>query len=168
MGEITQILVSAQAGDRQALDKLFHALYPELKRLAHTRLLRNARDTLLNTTAVVHDCYLKMLQTERLSAPDRARFFGYAATVMRSIIVDAVRARHRQGGGGGATQLPLATDLVDRLPQNEDEILDVEAALVELARLDPRQSCSAGLAPVAWAVSGWPSAPTARSSDRWR
>ncbi|MBP6764089.1 MAG: sigma-70 family RNA polymerase sigma factor [Rubrivivax sp.] len=138
MGDITQILAAAQAGDRQALDKLFHALYPELKQLAHARLLRNAHDTLLNTTAVVHDCYLKLLQSDRLSVPDRARFFGYAASVMRSIIVDAVRASHRERRGGGATHLPLATDLVDRLPQTEDEILDVDAALVDLARLDPR------------------------------
>jgi len=93
---------------------------------------------LIDTTAVVHEGWLKMQGLHGLDLKDRSHFFGYAARVMRSVIVDAVRAGQREHRGGHATHLPLSSELSDRLAQSEDEILDVDAALAALARLSPR------------------------------
>jgi RNA polymerase sigma factor (TIGR02999 family) len=138
MGDITQLIHRARAGERPALDALFALLYPELRRIARARLARNVRDTLLDTTVLLHECYLKFLHAERLAAVDRAHFIAYAATVMRSIIVDAVRASRAERRGGDAAHVSLDTDLEASLPQPEEQILDVDRALTELARLEPR------------------------------
>lgn len=138
MGDITQLLQRAKAGDRDALDSVFHALYPELRRIARARLSGHVRDTVMETTVLVHECYLKLLAAERVTPGDRAHFLGYAAQAMRSVIVDTVRAARSERRGGGAVHVTLATELGDQLALAEDEILDVDAALVELARLEPR------------------------------
>ncbi|MCU0951696.1 MAG: ECF-type sigma factor [Burkholderiaceae bacterium] len=140
MGDITVLIQRAQGGDRGALDALFDALYPELRRIAHARLTRHLRDTLLDTTALVHECYMKFSQAQRLGPTDRAHFLAYAASAMRSIIVDFARARAAERRGGGAPHLTLNTALADGLPDahGEDEIVRVHEALDDLARLDAR------------------------------
>ena len=92
MGDITVLIQRARDGDRQALDQLFEALYPEMRRIAHLRLRRGFPDPDLGTTALVHECYLKLRDAQRLDASDRAHFLSYTATAMRSIIVDIARA----------------------------------------------------------------------------
>lgn len=139
--DITQWIARARAGEPGALDGLFGLLYPELRAIAHVRLSRHLRDTLLSTTVLVHECYLKLLGARRLSVADRAHFLGYAASAMRSIIVDTARAARAERRGGDAPHEPLNTshaDAVAAAAAAEDEIADVDAALVELARLDPR------------------------------
>jgi RNA polymerase sigma factor (TIGR02999 family) len=138
MGDVTQLIARAREGDREAFDGLFELLYPELRRIAHSRLARNLRDTLMDTTALVHECYLKFAQAERLTPGDRIHFLSYAATVMRSIIVDAARAGLAERRGGGAEHVTLNTEVGDALPLPEEEILDVHEALEQLARLDQR------------------------------
>ena len=138
MGEVTSLIARARQGDRPAFDQLFELLYPELRRIAHTRLTRNVRDVLIDTTALVNECYLKLVQTQRLRAEEREHFLGYAATVMRSIIVDAARAARTERRGGGVAHVPLDTEISDATPNAEDEILDVNAALQQLALLDAR------------------------------
>jgi RNA polymerase sigma factor (TIGR02999 family) len=138
MGDVTQLIARARGGDRTAFNRLFELLYPELRRIAHGRLTRSARDTLMATTALVHECYLKFSQAERLTPVDRVHFLSYAATVMRSIVVDAARAGQAQRRGGDAEHVALNTDVSDATPNPEDEILDVDAALKELAQLDER------------------------------
>ena len=139
MGDITRLIEQAREGDRAAFDALFEALYPELRRIAHARLAGNVRSTLMQTTMLLHECYLKFLQAQRLRPEDRAHFVAYAARVMRSIIVDAVRAAQRERRGGGAQHLPIDTVLEAALAQpEEEEILDIDRAMEELARLEPR------------------------------
>lgn len=140
MGDITVLIQRAQGGDRGALDALFDALYPELRRIAHARLTRNVRDTLLDTTALVHECYVKFSQAQRLGPSDRAHFLAYAATAMRSIIVDFARAKAAERRGGDAPHVTLNTALADGLGDRhgEDEIVRVHEALDELAKLDAR------------------------------
>lgn len=139
MDDFTQWIARARAGEPDALDALFRLLYPELRAIAHVRLSRNLRDTLLSTTALVHECYLKLLGARRLAVADRAHFLGYAASAMRSIIVDAARAARAERRGGGVAHEPLDTAHADAAAAAaEDEVADVDAALVELARLDPR------------------------------
>ncbi|BAL96875.1 ECF-type sigma factor [Rubrivivax gelatinosus] len=138
MGEITALLHRARDGERAALDALFERLYPELRRLARARLAGSRRGPEMGTTVLVHECYLKLVATGELAAGERAHFMAYAAHVMRSVIVDAVRAAQRERRGGDAVHVTLDTALHDSVPAPEHEILDVDAALAELARLDPR------------------------------
>lgn len=139
MGDITVLLAKARAGDQRAFDDLFDALYPELRRIAHARLAPHKRGTLLDTTILVHECYLKFTSTERLTPQDRSHFLSYGAQVMRSIIVDVARARNAERRGGNAAHVTLDADVSERLASpGEDEIIDVHEALLELAKLDER------------------------------
>lgn len=138
MGDITLLIEQARDGDRAAFDRLFEVLYPELRAAAHRRLGRHARDEAIDTTALVNECYLKLSRVEGLPPVDRAHFLAYAASVMRSIIVDAARASLTERRGGGVEAVPLDTTLIDKLPDPAEEILDVDAALRELARVDAR------------------------------
>jgi RNA polymerase sigma factor (TIGR02999 family) len=138
MGDITELIARARGGDRPALDDLFSRLYPDLRRIARARLAQNQRDALIGTTVLVHECYMKFVAAQRLTVEDRAHFLAYAATAMRSIIVDAARAARAARRGGDAVHLSLDTSHAESLPQGEDEILDVDAALAELAALNPR------------------------------
>lgn len=138
MGDVTQLIARAREGDREAFDSLFELLYPELRRIAHGRLARNVRDTLMDTTALVHECYVKFAHAQRLTPGDRSHFLSYAATVMRSIIVDAARASLAERRGGGAAHVTLNTEIGDAVAAPEDEILDVHDALGQLAQLDTR------------------------------
>jgi RNA polymerase sigma factor (TIGR02999 family) len=138
MGEITALLFRAREGERSAFDELFARLYPELHRIAHARLAGGGRDSAMNTTVLVHECYLKLLAARQLTPEDRTHFLAYSARVMRSVIVDAVRAARRERRGGNVLHVTLNTALSDGMAMAEDEILDVDAALTELARLDER------------------------------
>ena len=138
-GSITQLIVKAQGGDRSALDDLFAALYPELRAIARARLAPHRRGTLVDTTMLLHECYLKFLNAGQLTPSDRAHFVAYAATAMRSLIVDMVRSSQRERRGGDAEHLPIDTAMGEVLAQPEaEEVLDVDRALADLARLEPR------------------------------
>jgi RNA polymerase sigma factor (TIGR02999 family) len=136
--DITQLIARARDGDRGAFDQLFEALYPELKRIAHARLGAHQRGTLAETTALVHECYLRFAQARRLTPTDRPHFLAYSAQVMRSIIVDLARARRSERRGGAVQHQTLDTAVADAVAQPEDQIIDVHEALQQLARLDPR------------------------------
>ena len=138
-GDITGLLQRASAGDRPALDVLLPLIYQELRRLAHAQHPR-AQDT-INTTALVHEAYLKLLDQTRLSWPDRRHFFAYAAKAMRSILVDNARRRasDKRGGSdhrdddalervhasGDGTDLLLVDQALDRLGQISDRLREV-------------------------------------------
>jgi RNA polymerase sigma factor (TIGR02999 family) len=125
-------------GDRAARDAMFAAAYRELRRLAHSRLHGGGRNTVLDTTALVHESYLRLVQTAELRLDDRRAFFGYASQVMRSVIVDSARARLAERRGGDAPKLTLSTDLVQDLDAGEEGIVQVHEALQELEKADAR------------------------------
>jgi RNA polymerase sigma factor (TIGR02999 family) len=100
MTQLTELLGRLQAGDSQARDALFAAAYPELHRLARARLRDGGRHTLLDTTCLVHESYLRFVRAGELRAEDRRAFFAYASQVMRSVIVNSVRERIAQKRGG--------------------------------------------------------------------
>jgi RNA polymerase sigma factor (TIGR02999 family) len=141
-GRLTELLSRSVAGDRAARDALFAAAYPELRRLAHARLYGSGRGTLLDTTALVHESYLRLVHGGELTFADRRAFFGYAAQVMRSVIVDAARARLAERRGGAAPKLTLSTDmahdLAHDLGRDEAAILAVHEALQALQQADER------------------------------
>jgi len=135
---LTVLLSHATAGDRAARDALFEAAYGELRRMAHSRLYGGGRNTVLDTTALVHESYLRLVSSGELTFDDRRAFFGYAAQVMRSVIVDSARARLAQRRGGDVHKLTLATDLAHDAERDDRAIIDVHEALQELEKADAR------------------------------
>src|SRR5258706_8615095 len=125
-------------GDRSARDALFAAVYPELRRLAHSRLYSGGRNTALDTTALVHESYLRLVQLGELRLDDRRAFFSYASRVMRSVIVDSARARLAERRGGDAQKVTLSTDLEADVAQGEEGIVQVHEALEALEKADAR------------------------------
>lgn len=139
MGErLTVLLARMQSGDRAARDAVFAAAYPELQRLARARLRDGGRNTVLDTTALVHESYVRLVQAGELRAEDRRAFFGYASQVMRSVIVDSARQRLSERRGGDAQRLTLATDVAHELAPDAEGILRVHEALLQLEQADPR------------------------------
>jgi RNA polymerase sigma factor (TIGR02999 family) len=135
---LTELLGRVAAGDRAARDALFAGAYAELRRLAHARLYGRGRNTVLDTTALVHESYLRLVHTGELHFDDRRAFFGYAAQVMRSVIVDLARARSAERRGGDAPALTLSTDLMNDVARPEDGIVQVHEALLALEQADAR------------------------------
>lgn len=124
------------------VDEYFALAYAELRRLAHARLRGGGRDAVLDTTALVHESYLRLAAERSAQFPDRLRFLVYAGKVMRSVIVDLVRQRQAERRGGGATHVTLTTQLglAASAEAGEREILRVHEALIELEALDPRMA----------------------------
>jgi RNA polymerase sigma factor (TIGR02999 family) len=138
MTELTQLIRKVSAGDAGARDELFSAAYSELRKLAHARLRDGGRNTFLDTTALVHESYLKFLGSGQLRAEDRRAFFAYASRVMRSVIIDSARERQAERHGGGAQQLTLSTQLRDGASGGSEDLLRVNEALDTLAQAEPR------------------------------
>ena len=138
MGEVTQLIANARGGDRAALQRLFAVLYPELRAIAHRRLARHARDGIVDTTALVNECFLKFMQRDGLTPADRVHFLAYSASVMRSIVVDAARAAGAARRGGDVRHVTLGSEVIGSVAQGADEVLDIHAALEDLSRMDAR------------------------------
>ena len=140
MSQLTELLGRIQAGDTAARDALFAAAYSELHRLAHARLRDGGRNTVLDTTCLVHESYLRFVRAGELRAEDRRAFFAYASQVMRSVIVNSVRERIAQKRGGSARPLTLSTQLGAKVADGEESIMKVHEALEELAKVEPRMA----------------------------
>jgi RNA polymerase sigma factor (TIGR02999 family) len=138
MSQLTELLGRVQAGDAGARDALFAAAYGELHRLAHARLRDGGRNTVLDTTCLVHESYLRFVRAGELRAEDRRAFFAYASQVMRSVIVNSVRERLAQKRGGDQTPLTLSSALGAQQPDAEETVLAVHEALETLEQADPR------------------------------
>lgn len=117
---------------------LFPALYNELRRLARSRLAAGGRHTLLDTSALVHEAFLRMQRDGGVALNDREHFLAYAATTMRSVVIDFVRRRSADRRGGGADHITLDTQAAHSLGASDDEILEVHKALQTLAKVDAR------------------------------
>ena len=138
MSDITALIIRARDGDRAAVDGLFQAMYPELRRIAHARLRRGFPDPDVGTTALVNECYLKLRASNRLDADSRTHFFAYTASAMRSIIVDIARAKAAERHGGQMVHVTLDEALLGSDSAGEELILKVHEALEQIHALDPR------------------------------
>ena len=138
MGDITSLILRARNGDRGALDSLFQAMYPDLRRIAHARLRHGFPDPDVGTTALVNECYLKLRDAQRLEATDRAHFFAYTASAMRSIIVDIARTRAAERHGGQAMHETFDEEQVGGNPVAEQLILQVHEALEQIGAFEQR------------------------------
>jgi RNA polymerase sigma factor (TIGR02999 family) len=138
MSQLTDLLRRTQGGDAEAREALFAAAYPELHALAQARLRRGGRNTLLETTGLVHESYLRFVRSGELRAEDRRAFFAYASQVMRSVILDSVRERIALRRSGDP-QFPGASNTVaSDLRGDEQTVLDVHEALKDLEKAEPR------------------------------
>jgi RNA polymerase sigma factor (TIGR02999 family) len=133
---ISSLIAGAERGDRSAADALFAQLYSELHRLAQRQLARSGGSVTIGVTTLLHEAYLDIAGRDGAVFPDRARFMGYAARVMRGLIIDYARGRRAQKRGGGFEITSLEGDLGDP-GVDERELSQIGAALDELAAIDP-------------------------------
>lgn len=138
-GEVTQLLVSWGRGDRSALEQLTPLVYRELRHLAAAHLRRERADHTLQPTALVNEAYLRLIDQSRIQSGSRGQFFAIAANLMRQILVNHARHRQRLKRGGGAKKVEL-TEGAAVSDKPVVDLLALDAALNELARIDERRS----------------------------
>lgn len=137
--EITGLLSRWSAGDPTARDQLIPLVYDRLRRLAHQRLRGAPGEHSLNTTALVHEAYLRLADAPSLDLPDRAHFLALASQIMRNLLADHARARAAAKRGGG--QAPVELDEALWMTDEEwDAVADLDEALDRLAAMSPRQA----------------------------
>jgi RNA polymerase sigma factor (TIGR02999 family) len=133
---LTSLIEAAERGEKSATEALFTALYFELHRLAKQQLARRGRGITLGVTTLLHEAYLDMAGRSGTEFPDRDRFMGYAARVMRTLIIDHVRNRQAQKRGGLFELTSLTNDLVES-SADERKLTEISDALDKLAEVDP-------------------------------
>ena len=133
---ISRLIGAADKGDVGAADTLFSALYSELHRLAKRALAHEGAAMSLGASTLLHEAYLDMAAREGTAFPDRARFMGYAARVMRNLIIDHARERHAQKRGGLFEITSLDTDAMEQAVDHL-ELAHISEALDELAKVEP-------------------------------
>jgi len=140
-GELTQLLIAWSCGDTHALDQLTPIVYAELHRLAHRYMNREHAGHTLQTTALVHEAFLRLLGNPQESWQNRAHFYAIAAQMMRRILVDYARANLRAKRGGEMTRIALEDiDLPVSEPSLNPDVIALDAALEKLAEIDLRRS----------------------------
>ncbi len=137
--EVTQLLVAWRQGDDAALEKLIPIVHQELRRLAHRYMRGQPRDHTLQTTALVNEAYLRLVGFGQVDWQDRAHLLGVSAQLMRRILVDSARSRGSLKRGGGVQKATLDEGLVVS-PQREQDLIELDDAMTELAQIDPRKS----------------------------
>jgi RNA polymerase sigma factor (TIGR02999 family) len=137
--EVTQLLIAWSNGDQTALDQLMPLIYDELRRIAARYLRAERRGHTLQTSALVNEAYLKLAACDEVAWDGRAHFFGAAAQAMRRILVDYARTRQRIKHGGEAQRIEL-DDALDVAEERAAEMIALDDALTDLAKLDPRKS----------------------------
>lgn len=144
VASIPELMGAVERGDRSAAETLFAALYSELHRLARRELARHGGHAGLGVTTLLHETYLDMAGRSESAFPDRARFMGYAARVMRGLIIDEARRHHAQKRGGQFELTSISTDIQEnriddreltRISEALDELAEAEPALAEVVDL---------------------------------
>jgi len=134
--DVTALLQAWEAGDRDAFDRLMPLVYEELRAIAHRQLLGERPGHTLDTTALVHECYLSLVGGEPAEFRGRRQFFGLAATAMRHVLVDYARGRATRKRGSDPERVPLDEAMSVTLPE-VDDLLAIDQALTRLAERDP-------------------------------
>jgi len=135
---VTQLLVEWQEGDPKAIDRLMPVVYAELRAIAARHLARESPGHTLQSTALVHEAYLRLIDQRRVRWQNRAHFFGIAAQMMRRIMVDHARGAHRDKRGGPAPTLSLDAAMAVSEPTADVDVIALDDALTALAAIDPR------------------------------
>jgi RNA polymerase sigma-70 factor (ECF subfamily) len=137
--EVTELLQAWSEGDQGALDRLVPLVYAELHRLAKSYMRKEQAEQTMQTTALIHEAYLRLIDASRVQWQNRAHFFGVAAHLMRQILVGAARERGAQKRGGDAQQVSLDEALLVSQGQDED-LVAIDEALSALAEVDARKA----------------------------
>ena len=137
--DITGLLTAWQDGDRAALDQLLPLVYQELRRVAHHHMQHERPGHALQTTALVNEAYLRLIDVSRVQWHGRAHFFAVSAQLMRRVLVDAARARDTQKRGGDVNVVPLDEAQIPT-PHRPVDLLALDEALEALAGVDPRKA----------------------------
>jgi RNA polymerase sigma factor (TIGR02999 family) len=137
--EITQQLIAWSNGDTAALENLIPAVYQELRRMADRCLRGENSEHSLQPTALVHEAYLRLIDQTRVEWHNRAHFFGVAAQMMRRILIDHAKAKHRAKRGGAARKLSLE-EIANYTHERASELVALDEALQMLAEMDERKS----------------------------
>jgi RNA polymerase sigma-70 factor, ECF subfamily len=137
--EITQLLLAWSKGDREALDRLFPLVYAELRRLAKSYMRKERAGHTLQTTALIHEAYLRLIDAGQVEWQNRAHFFGVAARAMRQILVEMARERGCQKRGGGERRVSLDEAMTIGAELDED-LVSLDEALGALAQFDARKA----------------------------
>ena len=138
--EITKMLRAWSEGDRAAADQFMPVIYDELRRQAHRFLNRERANHTLQTTALVHEAYLRLTEQRDVSWQNRAQFFGLAAQMMRRILVNYAVNRKRDKRGGSAERLQLDETIQIQAADKSIDLIQLDEALNRLAKLDERQA----------------------------
>jgi RNA polymerase sigma factor (TIGR02999 family) len=136
---ITQLLVAWNKGDQEALDRLTPLVYRELRRLAHGYLAGERRGHVLQTTALVNEAFVRLIDWQGVEWQDRAHFFGVAATLMRRILVQFAREQQTEKRGGRAVRVSLS-EATAVCARGNPNLVALDDALNTLEKLDPRQA----------------------------
>lgn len=137
--QITQLLLAWGNGDRAALETLMPLVYDELRKVAARHMRRQRPDHSLQTTALVNEAYMRLIDSSQVRWQNRAHFFAVSAQLMRRILVDFARSRTNLKRGGAAQQVTLDEALVIA-PERGTDLLALDEALTKLAELNPRQA----------------------------
>jgi len=137
--DITQKLLALRGGDEAAWNELFQAVYGQLRRMARRQLVGRPPGASLDTTVLIHEAYLKLVEGKRATWQDRNHFFAVGARVMRQIVIDHARAKRAGKRGGGAEHIELRESQIG-IETKQVDLLALEDALTRLERLDERLS----------------------------
>lgn len=137
--DVTQLLVAWSEGNKAALERLVPLVYAELRQVAHRRMRDERPDHVLQTTALINEAYLRLIDINRVRWQSRAHFFAISARVMRRILVDAARERDARKRGGEISHVVFDEALIPA-PERDANLVALDAALEALARADPRKS----------------------------
>jgi RNA polymerase sigma-70 factor (ECF subfamily) len=137
--QVTALLRQWRAGDHSALERLTPLVYVELHRRAHNYMKNERPGHTLQTTALANEAWMRLVDVSAVDWKDRAHFFAIAAQMMRRILLDRARARHRDKRGGGAVRVELEA-IPDMSSMRDRELVAIDDALEALARLDPRKA----------------------------
>lgn len=138
-GSITLLLHAASSGDRRDLDALMTAVYHDMRRLAMAHVRSERCNHTLQPTALVHEAYVKLIDQRNTDWKDRLHFFSVASRIIRRILIDHARARLADKRGGGGARVSVS-DMDIAAPERGVDLIDLDEALVELARLDEQQA----------------------------
>lgn len=138
--DISEMLKAWSDGDRKAAEQFMPLIYDELRRQAHRHLNRERPNHTLQTTALVHEAYLRLIEQTGVNWQNRAHFFGLAGKMMRRILVDYAVKRNREKRGGPDEALPLDETIVIAAAETEVDLLALDEALTRLEKMDERQA----------------------------
>jgi RNA polymerase sigma factor (TIGR02999 family) len=137
--DITLLLHAASSGERGDLDALMDAIYHDMRRLAMSHMSNERRDHTLRPTALVHEAYIKLIDQRNTDWKDRLHFFAVASRIIRRILIDHARARQAEKRGGPGTRISIGESEI-AAPERDLDLLALNEALIELAKLDEQQS----------------------------